>query len=189
MESKIMFIRQRRSGLRGWTLVEMMLAMTVFSIASLALATLFLFGLRSTAALYNYAELDQQNREALDVLTREIRQARQVQSFTLEPKSLTILDGTGVPVTYAFSQNRLLRTRAGVTEMMLTNCSVLDFQLYQRNPSNSVPWSIYAANTNLQKSVKVVQLSWKSRKTLGGTMLINSENIQTARIVIRKQQD
>jgi type II secretory pathway pseudopilin PulG len=184
-----MYTRPRIRRRDAWTLVEMMLAVSIFFIAGLAVGSLFLFGVKSSAALVNYAELDQQNREVIDRVTREIRQARQVQSYTLNPKSLTFLDGDNVPVTYSFNQNRILRTRSGVTEMLLTNCNVLDFQLYQRNPSNGVPWSIYLANTNLQKSVKVVQLSWKSKKTLGGTTLINSENIQTARIVIRKQQD
>jgi hypothetical protein len=44
------------------------------------------------------------------------------------------------------------------------------------------------ASGNWTQSVKVVQLTWKtSRHVPSGP--VNSENIQTARIVIRKQQD
>jgi prepilin-type N-terminal cleavage/methylation domain-containing protein len=173
----------------GWTLVEMMVAVGIFSIASLALATLFLFSIRSFAVISNYSVLDQQNRHAMDLITKEIRQATEVTSYSTDPPSISFKDGDGNPVTYSFSaQTReMLRTAGGQSQVLLTNCNLLNFQLYQRNPNTG--FTLYdIANNNVTKYVKVVELTWKTSKTLGGTPRINSENIQTARIVIRKQQ-
>jgi hypothetical protein len=156
------------------------------------LATLFLFSIRSFAALANYANLDQENRMAMDKLTREIRQARQVQAFNTNASgnSLTILNGTGQQITYSFDQvnRRMTRSAGGDTSVLLTNCNLLDFQLFQRTPSND--FGVYSNyyGGNWTQHVKVVQLSWKTGRTLPNG-LVNSENIQTARIVIRKQAD
>ena len=61
-----MFIKPVARGARGYTLVEMTVAMAVFSISGLALASVFLFSIKSFAAMGNYAVLDQANREAMD---------------------------------------------------------------------------------------------------------------------------
>ena len=68
-----MFIKHKASR-RGWTLVEMMIAVTVFSIGAAALGSTFLFSLRSMAALSNYTALDRMNHHAMDQITQEIRQ-------------------------------------------------------------------------------------------------------------------
>lgn len=179
----------RRGRNAGWTLPEMMVALGIFSIASLALATLFLFSVRSFAALSNYATLDQQNRHAMDIMTREIRQATEVTSYSTNPPSISFKDGDGNPVSYSFNTqtHQMLRTAGGQSQVLLTNCNLLNFQLYQRNPNTG--FTLYdIANNNVTKYVKVVELTWKTSKSLGGTSRINSENVQTARIVIRKQQ-
>ena len=175
----------------AFTLVEMMFAVGIFSIASVALATLFLFSIKSFAQLANYAELDAENRHAVDILTREIRQAQYVKTYSTNPASITLLAGAGYDVTYSFvpSKQAMFRTVDGKSEVLLTNCSLLDFKLYQRNPTLT-DFEIYdIANNNVQKYVKAVELSWKTRKSLNPTTLINSENVQTARIIIRKQEE
>jgi Tfp pilus assembly protein PilV len=179
----------------AWSLLEMMLAVGVFSIASLALAAIFLFSVRSYAALANYAVLDQYNRQAMDQLTYEIRQAQKVTGYSSNStsSSLTILNGSGVSVTYTFDADnqRVLRQGSdGTSKILLTNCNLLNFGLYMRPPTNGT-FDVYPVNidTNWQQMVKVVQLSWKTAMTISPTALVNSEDIQTARIVIRKQQD
>jgi prepilin-type N-terminal cleavage/methylation domain-containing protein len=88
-----MFIKLKRRK-AGWTLVEMMLAVGIFSIAGGAVATAYVFSLRSFQALSNYAILDQQNREAIDRITREVRQANSVSSFdNYLSRRLVVVDG------------------------------------------------------------------------------------------------
>lgn len=184
-----MFIKPAPHRRSGWTLVEMIVAAGVFSISALALGTIFLFGLRSFAAMANYSALDQANRSALDLLTREIRQARAV--VDCSTNRITVLDGDGKSITYFFNPHtkQFLRFGSdGNSKVLLKNCNLLNFNLFQRNPKGG-SYDIYpAATNNWQATVKVVQLSWKTSRTLPHGP-VNSENVQTARIVIRKRPD
>ena len=188
-----MSIKPTTGARRAWTLVEMMVAVGIFSIGSIALMGSYLFCVKAMASLYNYALLDQYNRQAMDQLTREIRQARGVLAYTTN--SITILtaqsDGSvGPNVTYSFSPGtkKMLRTSTdGASKVLLNNCSLLSFQLFTRCPSNAVFGAFPVATNNWQQTVKVLQLTWKT-SILQPSGIANSENVQTARIVIRKQK-
>lgn len=178
----------------AFTLVETMVGVAVFSLAAMALATIFLFSIRSYAAMANYALLDQKNRQAMDQLTYEIRQAQKVVNYVTNAgaSSLIITNGAGVQVTYTFNSTNQTVSRSGsdgTSAVLLTNCALLNFNLYMRPPTNG-SFDTYQVPTNInwQKEVKVVQLSWKTSMSIPPAR-ITSEDIQTARIVIRKQQD
>jgi Tfp pilus assembly protein PilV len=179
---------------QGWTLLEMMLAVGIFTLSGLGLMGLYLFGVKSMAAMYNYSLLDQYNRQAMDQLTTDIRQAKNVVAYTTN--SITILsrnpDGSNGPyVTYSFvpSAKKMLRTSSdGSSKLLLNDCSLLSFQLFTRCPSNGVFGSFPVAINNWSNTAKVLQLTWKTSINTP-TCVGNSENIQTARIVIRNQDD
>ena len=189
-----MYFRLAPRAKQAWTLVEMMVAVGVFSLVGLALLGTYIFSVKSMASMYSYALLDQSNRQAMDQLTREIRQSKQVLGYTTN--SITILtandDGsTGPTVTYSFSPStkQMLRTPAGGTpKALLSNCNLLSFQLFTRCPSNAVFGSFPVAVNNWSNTVKVLQLTWKTA-IVQPNNIANSENVQTARIVIRKQQE
>jgi prepilin-type N-terminal cleavage/methylation domain-containing protein len=179
----------------AWTLVEMMVALAVFSICGLALMGLYIFGIKSMASMCNYSLLDQCNRQAMNQLTREIRQSTQVLGYSTN--SITIQtgnsDGTPGPVvTYSFNgtSQTLMRQNLsdGTSQVLLNNCSLLSFKLFMRCPSNAVFGIFPVATANWSNTVKVLQLTWKTSMQVPSGP-INSENIQTARVVIRKQQD
>ncbi len=189
-----MFIKPFPHALRAYTLAEMMVAVAVFAIAAAALATIFTFSIRSYAAVANYAALDQYNRQAMDQLTYEIRQAQRVVDCTSNATSrtLTIVNGSGATVTDtvdAAKQEVIRSASDGSGKVLLTGCNLLNFNLYMRPPTNGT-FDVYPVNmgTNWQQTVKVIQLSWKTSMTVPPAR-ITSEDIQTARIVIRKQQD
>ena len=182
-----MFIKAQRKSRSGYTLVEVMVAAGLFGIASLALGSLYLFGTTSFAAMVNYADLDKINRAAMDTLSKEIRGAQVVTGFTGD--GLTLINGDGLSVTYAFNSvgRTLVRTASdGSSKTLVGDCELLAFNLYQRNPISGT-YDIYpAATNNWSQTVKVVSLTWKaSRKMPLGNGV--SENIQTARVVLRKQ--
>lgn len=189
-----MSIRPAPKPASAWTLIEMMMSVGIFSIAMAAFATIFLFSVRGFASMSNYAVLDQYNRQAMDQLTYEIRQAQQIVSYSsnTSSSSLGIINGAGVSVNYIFDGDKQqVRREAsdGTSKVLLTNCSLLSFGLYMRPPTNG-SFDVYPVNmsTNWQQMVKVVQLSWKTAMSICPTPIVNSEDIQTARIVIRKQQ-
>jgi prepilin-type N-terminal cleavage/methylation domain-containing protein len=182
---------------RAWTLVEMMIALGIFSICGVAMMSLYMFSARSLASIYNYASLDQYNRQAMDLLTREIREARQVIDYTTnsDMTSITILTGetnAQHTITYSFTQASKQFVRNDLTDgsrkVLLNSCNMLAFGLFMRSPGFQTYDVTNTAVPPWSNTVKVVQLSWKTTKSLPNG-IGESENIQTARIVIRKQQD
>jgi hypothetical protein len=173
----------------------MMMGLAVFAIAGLALVMIFMFSVRSYTAMANYAVLDQYNRQAMDTVTFELRQAQRITDYqsNATSRTLSILNGSGVNVDYVFdAANQQVRRSAsdGTSKVLLTNCNLLDFNLYMRPPTNGT-FDVYPIQmgSNWQTTVKVVQLSWKTSMMISPIAKVNSEDIQTARIVIRKQQD
>jgi prepilin-type N-terminal cleavage/methylation domain-containing protein len=189
-----MYIKLPRKAHQGWTLLEMMIAVGIFTIVGLALMGTYIFSVKSMASMYNYALLDVYNRQAMDQLTREIRQSKRVLAYTTN--SITILtandDGTlGPQVRYSFNATSKKMVRRNLSDntskMLLDNCSLLQFDLFTRCPSNAVFGAFPVAVNNWSNTVKVLQLTWKTSVTQPSA-IVNSENVQTARIVIRKQQ-
>jgi prepilin-type N-terminal cleavage/methylation domain-containing protein len=178
----------KRTG--GWTLLEMMIAVTIFSIAGAAVGSAYLFGLRSFQALSNYSILDQQNRKALDILTREVRQARRVEFKNDD--TLVLKDGNYDTITYKFDSNtdQFTRTMNMNTEVLLEDCSLIKFVMATRVPNTNVLndanfYTDYYETSDVNEA-KVLNLTWKTRRELPNGVG-QSENIQTARIVVRKQ--
>jgi type II secretory pathway component PulJ len=188
-----MYIKLVPKARRAWTLVEMMVAVGIFSLSGLGLMGLYLFSVKSMASMYNYCLLDQYNRQAMDQLTREIRQATKVLNYTTNSVAIQAAndDGSTSTVTYSFNAGtqKMVRTSSdGTSKLLLNNCSLLSFQLFTRCPSNGVFGSFPVAVNDWSNTVKVLQLTWKTSMSLP-TGNVNSENVQTARIVIRKQQN
>jgi type II secretory pathway pseudopilin PulG len=188
-----MCIKTSRKATSAWTLVEMMVAVGIFALVGMSLMGVYIFSIKSMASMYSYALLDASNRQAMDLLTREIRQSKRVLAYSTN--SITILtandDGSAGPsVRYYFSPGtkKMVRSSSdGTSKVLLNNCSLLDFQLFTRCPSNAVFGSFPVAVDNWSNTVKVLQLTWKT-SIIQPSGVANSENVQTARIVIRKQQ-
>lgn len=182
-----MFIKSRKRKKWGFTLVEIMVAMGLFGIVSTAVCYLYYFSTRSFAAMATYADLDKMNRTAMDTLTREIRQARLVTNVSTN--SFSLINGDGIAVTYYFNPvlKQFVRAAAdGSTKVLVPDCSLINFQVFQRN-NVAGTWDQYpVATNNWSEYVKVIQLTWKASRMvpLGPGV---SENVQTAKIIIRKQ--
>jgi prepilin-type N-terminal cleavage/methylation domain-containing protein len=182
-----MSFKLRRKSKQGYSLVEMIVAIGLFGIVSVAVCTIYLFSTRAFASLANYAELDKINRTAMDTLTKEIRQARLVTDVTTN--SVSIINGAGISVTYRFeaSSRRFMRFAAdGTSKVLVSDCSLLNFDVYQRN-NIAGTWDQYpVASHDWSEYVKVIRLTWKAYRPVPGGPGV-SENIQTAKIIIRKQ--
>lgn len=186
-----MFINSQ-SGKRGWTLIEMMVAVAIFSVGAAALGSTFLFSIRSMAALSNYTALDRMNQQAMDRMTKEVRQAKMIVSY--RTNLLELVNGTGNTVYYWFLGGevdrlyRLVETPDGQwsSETMLDDCELMEFHLGQRNLQSNT-WNYFPPTTNnLQATAKVVDMTWKTKRRLPNGA-VNSEDVQTAKIVIRKK--
>lgn len=172
---------------QAWTLVEMMFAVATFSVAGAAVGSAYVFGLRSFQAVSNYAVLDQDNREAMDRITREIRSARAVVAHTNSDtfSMLTVMNANYAEITYTFDfpNRQLKRTSNSVTQVLLEDCHLLKFNLGTRAPGEGFTYE----PTSDRDKAKLVDLTWKTYRTLPGAVT-NSEYIQTAKIAIRKHK-
>jgi prepilin-type N-terminal cleavage/methylation domain-containing protein len=175
--------RPRRRSQQAFTLVEVMVAS---SISVLVLATVmvsFVVISRSFNALGNYADLDRQSRNTLDVMARDIRQTGGLTNWTSTTLSFTNLDGQALNYFYDTHAQLLSYTNGstGQSSVLLSNCASLAFSIFQRTPTNG-PVSFYTASNAF--SAKGILLSFTCLRTnyLG---LTDSESSQSASFVIR----
>ena len=164
----------------GMGLVEMMVAGAIAGLVLTAVAMLSMYSAKSFVAMGNYADLDQASRNALDNMSREIRQTQGLNSFSAT--QLTFQETPSNTLIYVYNPvaRTLIRRRAGVDTVLLQQCDYLNFHISQRNPSNA--FNFYPAAS--ASVAKMIDVSWKcSREILGAK--INTESVQTAKIVIR----
>ncbi len=168
----------------GFTLMEVLIMSAIATVIIAAVMIFSLFATRSFIAMGNYNDLDRSSRNALDRLSREIRQTDGLTAYATN--MLTFKDYDGGTLVYQWTPpsgtnaGHLDRTKNSVTTTLLTQCDYLSFGISQRNPSNG--FSFYPT-TNLS-SVKLIDMNWRcSRKILQSK--VNIESVQTAKIVMR----
>ena len=187
--------RARRAA--GLTLLELMVSVALGSLFLAAASSLWLFSSRSFAAMTNYADLDAKSRNALDLMSRDIRQATQVTGFKNSgtTKWLTVTNGAqGTAITYTWSggPRTLVCQKTGQPDQVyLTECDRWEFDLYQRAPHTAGSCLFFPATNTAgayDLSVcKLINMSWKCSRTILGSK-VNTESVQTAQVVLRNKQ-
>jgi prepilin-type N-terminal cleavage/methylation domain-containing protein len=177
--------RTERRSQAGMTLLELMIATAISAILSTSVAALIFYSNHSLAAMGNYVDLDHRSRIALDTMSRSIRQASRLTSYTTTSLTFEDSDGGTLIFSYDPSAKTLTRSKNGVadTDPLLEECDYLQFSIYQRN---TIGGTYDQFSTASAATCKLVQLNWVcSRKILGAK--VNTESVQSAKIVIRKQ--
>ena len=172
------------------TLIELMVATCLGSVVLAAVMTLTVYSARSFAAVSNYVDLDMKSRNALDKMSQEIRQADGLTSLTA---SQLVFSGTdpltlaAYSVTYSYNAGALTLTRKKSTDAqsqtLLTQCSALNWYMYQRNMTNGTDQPIPTTDVS---QCKLIKLTWICSRNILGKSL-NTESVQSAEIVIRKK--
>ena len=169
---------------RAFTLAELLVTMGVGGIVMSALGALVLYTARSFAMLSNYVDLDNRSRTALDIITRDVRQGASVSEFTSYSVIFVDSDKTELKFHYDPQARTLVRIKGNETKELLSECDELNFGLFQRN---TVSNSFELVPSDTEAEGKALSISWIcSRKILGAK--INTESVQTARVIIRKQR-
>jgi hypothetical protein len=183
MVFKTTFIDSGRQ--RAFTILETMLATGLSSLIFAMVASSFLFQIKSYYGLSNYVDLDRKSRNALDLMSKQIRRAHWLSDYGTNFLAFEDADETPLRFTFDPVARTLIRTKNGVDDPkpLLTECDFLQFSIFQRNPvGGSYDQYPTAASTNC----KLVQMSWIcSRKIMGTTK--NTESVQSAKIVIRRR--
>jgi hypothetical protein len=187
MDSRVIFTEaRRRPSVSGAMLIEAMMAIGITALLMLALVSVSMFSSRSFVALFNYVALDDANRLAIDQLTRDVRECNSVSACTTN--SLTLVDSDSFTLVYNYSPTAktLTRVKNGISKLLLTECDLMTFTLGKRNPVSGT-YDIYPVpSANEITEAKVINVAWTCSRTILGARQ-NTESVQTARIVIRKQ--
>ena len=129
-------------------------------------------------------ELDNNSRNTLDRMTQIIRESDGLLDWNNHQITLSY-HTQPMSFTYSPTDKTLTMTATnGVTTTLLNGCDFLDFQIFQRTSMAGV-YDQYPITAD-EAAAKIVQISWICSRTLIGS-LINSESVQSAKIVIRKQ--
>ena len=184
MGFKTMFIKNplvRRSR-SGSALIEMLFGIGISALVLTQICLIWYYSSRSFVAQLNYVDMDQASQMALDRLSREIRQTRELVSES--KRKLVFIDHDGEELTFQHSDsgNLLQRVKGGVTNVLLANCKDIDFSIYQRNPVAG-SYDQYPAAT--ADNCKLVHVRWTCSRPLFGTGQDNTESVSSAKIVIR----
>jgi prepilin-type N-terminal cleavage/methylation domain-containing protein len=170
---------------KGFTLVELLVSLGIGGLALAALAALTFYTGRSFAALANYVDLDSYSRNALDQMSKEIRQTSRLLEYSPTKLVFENWDLKKLSYVYDNSGRTLNRYVDGVQDgpSLLKDCDYLNFSIYQRNPISGT-YDQYPTAT--PATCKLVQLRWVCSRDLV-TSKWNTESVQSAKIVIRKQ--
>jgi ligand-binding sensor domain-containing protein len=165
-----------------------MVGSALASVLLMALGALTMFGARSFGAMANYVDLDQYSRNALDRMSKEIRQCNCL--LASDDNYLWFQDSDGLNLLYYYipSTRILYRFKDNGhgwqmdSKPLLTQCDFLQFSIFQRNPIMGTYNQYPTASAD---TCKLVQLSWVCSRTLIGNK--NTESVQSAKVVIRKK--
>ena len=180
------------------TLVEVMIATGLGSMVLGAVSLFTMYGARSSVAVINYTDLDAKSRYALDVISREMRQANALidsqPNLPVKYLTLTNIDqSASIKITFDSSARTVTLEKTGQpTQTNLTECESWGFNLYQRTPWMTATNVLFYPATNNAGSVdsslcKLINLSWKCSRSILGNK-VNTESVQSAQIVLRNKQ-
>ena len=166
----------------AFTLIEVMIATAVATIVGVIIAAFTVFSARSFASMANYTQMNQDSQLALDKMFKDIRQARQLTSYSSNSLTFLDVDSNSLQFVYSPVSNSLSRISSGKTTVLLSNSNSLEFWAYQPILiSNS--FSCYtAAVTN---NARVIQVTWTCSRGFLGNQHANTENSESAEIVMR----
>ena len=186
-----MRISKKQSGRAGFTLVEASVAVGLGTLVLAVVASIMVYSARTFSAMGNYVDLDLHSRQALDLISREVRQATAVADCRTNGSVSYITftnsdDLTFVKVSWNMDASTLSLEKTGLAPMVvLTGCDRWKVWLYNRAPNISSTNLSFNAVTD-PASCKLVNMSWKCSRSILGSK-INTESVQTAQIVLRNK--
>jgi Tfp pilus assembly protein PilW len=169
------------------SLIELVISVAIAGAVFTVVMSLGFYSAQSFAAMSSYVELSASSRQAVDSLTREIRQADLVSGCSDGRLDLqvTSLSNLTYAVSYIWdpTSKTLSRAMGSNSQVYLSGCDYIRFAMFQRNGTTTQATPV---PTSDPASCKAVQLSWScSRQIFGDTT--STEDMQSAMVVLRKQ--
>ena len=176
----------RRTGRRGFTLVELMIAAALSAIVFAAIFSAYLFMARNLTRLANFQQQQVQNRRALYVIAQDVNGAVQVNNAQPALLILTIPPPPPPPtvaatvVTYTYDPVAQTLTRQAVgptpsTAIVLSNLTSFAFSYFDQ----------YGASTASTINIKQIALGYTSAVGDRANGTQSSDSVASSRIVLR----
>jgi prepilin-type N-terminal cleavage/methylation domain-containing protein len=150
---------------RGFTLVEMMIALTVGALVTIVI--LFSFRSLSTSlkATEHYRDMHHDVRHAMDVMRQDITRGSAVSSYASSNRLAMTVEGSNtnlVSVVYNLSSNSLSRTEAsGSTNTLATGVDRVTFTLYDESGAVTTdPASAYFVGVKMEMKTQGVRTTY-----------------------------
>ena len=182
--------RQCGGAASGLTLVELLMALGISSLLLAGVAALSLYGARSFSAIGNFAAIDADSRQAMDLLGRELRQGSAVFDLqtNLPVKSLSVTTdalGGAAKVAWDSQARTVTLTAHGKDRVLLKECDYWDVKLYTGLAIPSAT-NISLNTTTNPYDCKLIRMSWKCSRTNQGQQF-NTESPQRMQIVLQNK--
>lgn len=175
------FAKTKRAA--AFTLAEYMVAMSIGVMVLAAAVVLWAYASRTCAGLLNYVDMSISSKNALDRMSREIRNAIAIKSCTANQLVLYDPDGVLVTYTYKTGNQSLTQNKAGETTTLLRECSAFQFSAFRREPQSGSDALTATTDTNY---MKVVQMQWTCGRQLTGDKT-NTQGMVSSKVVIRSK--
>ncbi len=182
-------VQSRKSA--AFTLVEVMVATAIATLVTTVLVSLSIYGARSFNAMSNYVDLDLHSRNALDVISRELREATAVLDCrTNASTNYIVLTNSStlarIKLSWLTNAGTLVLEKTGQSsQTLLIGCSDWRLGLFTRAPIVTSSNLTFNTATNLA-SCKLINMSWKCSRSILRNK-VNTETVQTAQIVLRNK--
>ena len=168
--------------IRAFAIPEALIASAVGAIVILTTVTMITHLAQASKAVHAYSQFEQQGRKALDLFTRDVRQANSVSSFASNALVLASPEGL-ISYTFVPEAGVITRQDTDTFSVPVRNCLACEFKIFQRNPPLAT-YGEFIATIDLAQA-KLIEVTWQCGTTnANGT--INSSTTQSAKVVIRK---
>ena len=138
---------------RGFTLTELLVVATVLGMILAGVVLIQMQGQQAYLFGSHRVEVQQNNRAALELITRELRSAQSVTTLT-SATDLTLVDLNGVTIRYQLSGATLNRITGGTTTPLIGGVQTLTMSYYSAwNGATNT-----GTTTTTPASVKLVRL-------------------------------
>lgn len=174
----------RRRGVRGFSMVEVMIGGALASIILAGTLSTFLFLGRSGANLRNYNDMEAQARKSLEIFAEDTRQASSV-TWTSGTSVMLVVNAANIYYSYA-SGNFTRKTSTGTTTL-LTGITTFNFSAYDINGSGITDFSTTEARTIANNATKQVQISLSAARATQ-TVTTATNIVLSARYVLRNKK-
>ena len=159
---------------RGFTLIELIVTMTVISILATALAPMLLSGVELANVAYDTKGISSQGRVTLELMAQDIRNTKSGVSganITTGANSLTVNTLTGKAISFNKNGTDLIRAVNGTNSTLANNITNLNFTYY----------TIGGTTTTAASLVRFVKLSFTMHQGVVSqtfTLIVALRNIE-----------